>query len=415
MGVLASVLLVCLTWTSGAHAQQKTLSGRWTATAMTTQWVVGDWGDACGPRPGGGGAPGGTVRINQQGGELVVIGGTRSWRTNTCWDSQPVRSHSGGQRGWRTVCGSSPGDPRQAKVIMTMSATDDAISFSETGQYQFVIKGQNCTASVRRSRSYKILKRDGEKEPEPEPKPAPLPAPTPEPEPAPKPTPRCASPGDPARLEVRPKRKLVRPGDSFQFRAVVLDDQGCRVGLAPTWTVTSGAKQVALDGGEVRVLDEATEGEVKLTAAVRGRSVSVTLEVASKERYEALLAGGTFNAEGEVDEAAIAVIASGSIGSREVVSEGDGGSGALILGFAGVLALVLGGLGVGLAVRGRRRAREREDEQRAEKAPGGAAASSPPADDAKPAPQMICPVCGEMYAPGSEFCGKDAAKLLPVN
>ena len=37
----------------------------------------------------------------------------------------------------------------------------------------------------------------------------------------------CATPGEPARLEVRPSRKLMKTGETFAFHAVVLDAAGC--------------------------------------------------------------------------------------------------------------------------------------------------------------------------------------------
>ena len=179
---------------------------------MHVQWNIGQWGAACGPRPSGGGSGAGPVSVSQSGSELSISGLGRQWSTAECWEQYPGlarRSHSAGTRGWRNVCKTSDSDPRQATVVTTLSATDDIMSFDETGQYQFVIKGQNCTASVRRTRSFHLLQRQGEtpKTQEKPPETGQLPTGT-EPTPPPKTaTGRCATLGPPARLEVRPARK----------------------------------------------------------------------------------------------------------------------------------------------------------------------------------------------------------------
>ena len=222
-------LLLCV-FARPADAQQlKTLSGTWSASAMRSAWNVGDWGEACGPKPGGGAAPAGTVTIKQSGGELAISGAGRSYSTAECWEQMPGlarSSHSGGQRGWRTVCKSSAGDARQATVVTTVSASDSYITFDETGQYQFVIQGTNCTASVRRSRSFRLIQREGEAPPVAASSP-PVASAAPAPS-AKVPQTRCENPGPAARLEVRPSRKLMRAGEEFSFRALGLRRRGLR-------------------------------------------------------------------------------------------------------------------------------------------------------------------------------------------
>src|SRR5690606_23323117 len=122
------VALLGLSWTAPVAAQsQPTLSGRWSASAMSVQWRIGQWGSQCGPKPGGGGSASGSVSIKQTGSELTIHGGTRTYQTTQCWEQFPglsPRSHSGGKRGWRTTCKTAASDPRQATVITTLSATD---------------------------------------------------------------------------------------------------------------------------------------------------------------------------------------------------------------------------------------------------------------------------------------------------
>ena len=111
---------------------------------------------------------GGSVTITSSGSELHLSGAGRDFSTTECWEQFPGLSrvsHSGGLRGWRSTCKTKAGDPRQATIVTTISATDNQISFDETGQYQFIITGQNCTASVRRTRSLSLVQREGESAP----------------------------------------------------------------------------------------------------------------------------------------------------------------------------------------------------------------------------------------------------------
>lgn len=389
-----------------------TLSGRWSATAMRVAWNVGDWGAACGPRPGGGGAPGGTATIAQSGGELTISGAGRTYSTAECWEQFPGlnrTSHSGGQRGWRNVCKTAANDPRQATIITTISATDSTISFDETGQYQFVINGQNCTASVRRNRSFKLVQREGEAPPAPpsaapppEEKAVPVPA---KPEPPPR---RCTETGPPARLEVRPSRKLMRPGDEYAFRPLVLDANGCALGLTPTWRIATDNAPAKLVGpGKIRIADDAGETELTLSAVVAGHAANVVIEIASKDRYEALLHQGGFNDLGESGEAAVAVIASGSIGARSAVASDQARTRRrTFIAILGGAALFLGVVGVVLVLRGRRHAAL--DVAPEEEEVAGAPLTAP----RKAA--MVCPTCREEYPADGQFCAADGNRLVPL-
>jgi len=394
---------------AAARAEQPTLSGRWAASAMRVAWNVGDWGEACGPKPGGSGAPAGEVTIKQAGNELTISGTGRTWRTTECWESLPGMrriSHAGGSRGWRSVCQAAPGDPRQATLITTVSASDAYMTFDETGQYQFVIKETNCTASVRRSRSFKLLQREGEAPAEPVAE-AKRPSGAPNRTPAPAPGQQCKDAGPPARLEVRPVRKLLRPGESFAFRALVLDARGCLLPTAPTWSlVDPSAKATVSAPGSVQIAQDAPEGEIQLQARVAGQSAKVIVEVASLERYESMLRQGGFNEQGELDEASVASIASGSIGARSSVRRERAQSRrTTFIAVVGAAALLLGILGLLVVLRVRRR-------EAAEPEPLGGAEPTQP----RPAGPTgtVCPTCREEYAPGVQFCPRDGNRLLPV-
>jgi hypothetical protein len=395
-----------------ARAEPLTLAGRWNATPLSSTWNIGEWGSACGPAPSGGGAPGGAVTITSSGSELHLSGAGRDYSTTECWEQFPGLSrvsHSGGLRGWRNSCKTKAGDPRQATIITTISATDSQISFDETGQYQFIINGQNCTASVRRSRSLSIVQREGDHAPVAPPTPATPAVAAPAPSPAATPAAKvCTSPGPPERLEVRPAQKLIRPGESFEFHTVVLDAAGCGLVLSPVWKVLTDHAGLELTGpGKIRVPEDASESTVELQATLAGHSARVVVEIASAQRYDALLAQKGLNAEGESSDASVARIATTSIGGGSVVTGDDSQRRRVVfVGVVGGSALLLGLLGFVLVQHSRRKpvaAEERAPRVRLAPAltPSGLAPLA-----------KICPTCREEYPPEAAFCPNDGNRLV---
>ena len=388
-----------------SHAEAPTLAGRWSASPLRADWNVGDWGAACGPRPSGGAAAGGTVEVSSAGSELSIGFPGRAFSTTECWEQFPGltrTSHQSGPRNWQTRCQSAAGDPRQAKIVTTINATDNQIRLDETGQYQFVIQGQNCTASVRRTRVLTLVRRQGDPEPAPS-----ASAPSPQPERKPQREARCATTGLPERLEVRPSRKLMRPGEEFTFRATVVDASNCPLGVTPTWSVTSGGASVQLSGqGKVVIPEAAPEAIARLQATLADRSVSVEVEVVSRERYDALLKQGEFNAEGESSDAAIARIASSTIGARSGVGEDEAHTKKIaFVAVVGGLSLSLGLLGLLIVLRGRRRGPPQTMPPRPASATPSAAA---------PRAAKVCPTCREEYPSSAEFCASDGNRLIAL-
>lgn len=388
---------------SRAHAQAPTLAGTWTASPLSVSWQLGDWGTACGPAPSGGGEGGGTVTVTQSGNELTFAGAGRTYSTGECWERAPNMqriSHSASARNFQNVCKTGASDPRQAKVVTTISATDSRINFDETGQYQFVIEGQNCTASVRRTRSYSLIARLGEAR-----APAPSASAAPAAAPAPRPSRNCENPGLPERLEVRPSHKLMRPGESFEFRTSVVDARGCPVPVAPTWQVVSGATIVSVaPPGRVTVSPTATESKATLEVTLSDRSVRVDVEVVSKERYDGVLQAQGLDESGESKESAFTRVASESMGAREVVARDEApGKTRWFVGIAGACALVLGLLGFLLV----RRSRQAPDSVPAPDAPSRPRAPLPVGGGTK-----ACPTCREEFPPEAEFCPNDGNRLV---
>ncbi len=180
----------------------------------------------------------------------------------------------------------------------------------------------------------------------------------PEPKPEPKPAAKCTagSAGEPARLEVHPARKLLRAGERFAFRAAVLDAEGCPTGARPTWSIAPGAiaGKASIDAaGTLAVEAGAEEGKLEIVASILGKSVTVPVEVASADHYDALLAARGVDSTGD-DDAAVAVIATGTIGGRTAVADDMARERkATFLAIVVGLSLVLGFVGLVLVRRGR--------------------------------------------------------------
>ncbi|UQA60881.1 hypothetical protein [Polyangium aurulentum] len=435
-------------------ADRPTLSGSWTASALSESWSFGEWTEACGPKPAPKGAGGGAVQIREQGGELSIVGAGRAWSTSECWEQMPglarvSHSQSGGGRFWRTRCSTPSSDARRATITTTVQATDTSISMSETGQYQVTATdGATCTAQVTRSRSFSLVRRDGEDpaaaaSASASAAPSAAPAPTasaaasaPAP-PTPKPPPKvCTKAGDPARLEVYPARKVLRPGDRFAFRTVVVDEEGCGLSVKPSWTVSPGplAAKATVDAtGAVQLASDIGEGKLELVASVAGKGVTVSVEVTNPAQYEALLSSG---GPEEAEQGAVAIIATGAVGGRTAVAEDAARERKQIfVAIVGGISVCLAFAALVLARRGRRR-REEEDEEPAETAAdeepltdepaeaGGEdrpqAVIEPASEPAAPAPKAakrgkICPTCGTRYGAEDMFCGQDGTTLVLLN
>jgi hypothetical protein len=417
----------------GAAADPRTpLTGNWKAEPMTVRWVVGSWSEACGPRPSGGGDSGGDVTIEERGNELVIKAASGTFSTAQCWQMHPgleATSHAASPGVWKTTCRTAPGDARQEILQTTLNVSGDVLSLQESGQYQFVIQGQTCAASSGRWRTYR---RGAPAVPAPVETPVPVQAP-PVVKPPSAPSP-CASPGPPARLEVRPSRKLMRAGETFHFRSSVFDAMGCSLGTPVAWSVASEDGTATIDNGRLTLAEGAADGELRVTATAANQSVRVSVDVVSGDRYAALLASGDFNAEGASSEAASATITSGSLGARAgAVSAGTSDRKWTFVGLVSAIALLFALLGAWLLRRGQRAARRPvplgrtlpdtgtvvfTDEDAAGALPRryDATRLEPAAPLPASKPTTVCPVCGTMYdTRGIRVCPKDGAQLIPIN
>jgi hypothetical protein len=440
--------LAALIWAGRARADSA-LDGTWKQGPLREDYTVQKWLSACGPAPVSGSTGGGeSISVRQEGDEVAFLGGGRVFRTNQCYDPMQTlarETHSRDPSGklWRTRCTTPPSDPRRAAIDTVVSvANSHHIDVAETGRYEIVLNEGRCVADIHRSRTFDLVPAEAPV--------ASAPAPRPQPQPVTQsaaPSNPCASPGDPARLEVRPSRKLLRTGDAFAFRSIVLDRSGCATRTPTTWVFPSAAapKQgLSVDtDGRVTVAPDAAEGTYELVASAAGRSARVTVEVASPSHYEDLLSTSGLNDAGESEGVSITAISGESLGGADAKAEdGSKRRRTAFLGIVISVALALGIVAL-VGVRRSRRAaalereaqerhaerlRETEERRRTKRDKHDAAmrahemslaaAAKLAAEEAKAeaaSSRMLCPACRREYDPGSAYCPHDSNRLVPLN
>jgi hypothetical protein len=432
--------------------------GAWNMSSISESFTVQQWSSACGPAPVSGTAvPGGPVTVTGSGGELVIQG-ARTLRTDQCIDGLPTLArnvHSQDGTSWRTRCATPTADPRHAVVNTAyFVAGPDSISMAETGRYEFTINDAHCIADVRRAGS---LSRVVAAAPAPTPTAAPAPTPTvtataATPPPATASQPSCILPGDPAVLQVRPSRKLLKAGDTFSFHGAVLDSAGCGTGTTIQWTVGSvtfkdgqahaGLPTIDASGKLTVPSQDFGDATFDVVATAAGKSAHASVEVAIPADYDALLAQSGLGSTGELDAPAVAVLATSSIGAADAKAQDSARKRKLV--FIGVIAAMAALLGVVAAIGARRASRAKKaeaaaQERHAEKmkdferqkgereaqhaaqmklhresvalAQQQSAAQAARGIDTGP---VYCPSCRREYPAGTAFCTFDANRLVAI-
>ncbi len=432
-----------------AHAESAGPNGPWSTGDLTETFTVQQWSAPCGPAPVSSTMmPGGPVTVRTEGGELVIEGGARTLRTDRCLDPLQTivpQAHSGDGHQWRTRCSTPQSDPRRATVNAAyfLSATDDTLTIAETGRYEFLIEGARCVADVRRdATAHRVV--------------APTPLATAAPAPAPLPAQAavnpCATPGDPVRLEVRPSRKLLRLGDTFSFRAVVLDGNGCATPTPIQWSIAglhfkdglAHPEQPVIDAGKLTVPSApAADATFDVVATAAGRGARASVQTTSPAGYEALLAQSGLGPSGEEGDPAVVILATGTLGASDAHAE-DGARRrrTWFIAVVGGLALALGAVGLVARRRARRaldleqaavarhsskmrdfeQQKRQREEQHAEQMRAHlqsvALAQQMTAAAAKrgvAAVRTFCPSCRREFTGGGGFCPHDANRLVAVD
>jgi hypothetical protein len=432
------------------------IDGNYRQSALREDVTVSQWQDSCGPAPKSQSSGGGeTVSVRTEGDEIVLVGGNRVYRSNECYESLPglardAHSRDPSGKSWRTRCSSPKNDPRRAVLQTSITVSDGRIDLYETGKYEVTVSDGHCTADIKRMRSYAVIAKEAA---------PPSATATATATILPTETPTrmlgCQNPGPAAKLEVTPARKLVRPGDTFQIRARILDASGCAVPGAgePSWAL-SESMGVHIDmHGKVRIDDTASSGTTEVVVSAHSKRAVVLIETTTPEKYEELLKIGGLNAEGESTLGSSITLEGKE--EREVQAIDQGRTRRLWFGgVIGALSLALIGLYLVLARRAKRQAealktaaleRYKEDMHAAEAAQHSqqevhlaqmnAHLASVAARDAKVKAQkdktagaatevpllshaiassrkLTCPVCSKDFAPPFQHCPNDGAKLV---
>jgi hypothetical protein len=447
-----------------ARADVPSLDGPWTMTAVSETFVVQQWGGSCGPAPVSDAlTPPGPALVDRDGSEIAITltASRRTFRSDQCLDPMPTLArdaHSNDGHTWRTRCTTPANDPRHAIVNTAFFLTDEGtISIAETGRYELTIKGSRCVADVRRDATARHAPPNIRAAPAAAPVASgpsiPSESPVAASSPPPPPESPCGSPGDPTRLEVRPSRKLLRFGESYRFRALVVDANGCPTGTPIQWSI-GGAKtpghelapSPSVDGfGRLTIPAAGIAGDkFDVVASAAGQSARAAVEVTSPETYEALLARSGLDSNGEREEPSVTRLATTSLGASTARAEDDARRRRLVfIAIVCGLAVVLAAGGIVAALRARRRARsleiaaharhaermrayEREKRDREEQHAAQtrahlesvARAQQATAEAAANAVAMqgplFCPSCHREYAAGTAFCPFDSNRLVVV-
>ena len=460
-------LCVCagLLCARSAHADGP-FDGPWSMTAVSESFTVQQWSASCGPAPVSGTLlGGGSVTVTGGGGELQISGGRRTLRTDQCLDPMPTLArnvHTQDARSWRTRCSTPPGDPRHAVVNTAyfVAAGDNAISIAETGRYEFTINDSSCVADVRRGASLSRVVAAPPATATATPAPTDVPTATATATALPVPLTTAGAtkadcsvpPGDPARLEVRPSRKLLKLGDAFMFHAVVLDSGGCPTGTAIQWSVGAvvfkdgqkhpGVPAIDASGNLTVPASDFTDATFDVVATAAGKSARAAVQVATPADYDALLAQSGLGPTGERDEPAVAILATTAIGAENAKAE-DGARKRrlLFIGVVGGLTLLLLIVAIVGATRSRkgrkveaaaearhvekmrdfeRHKTQREAQHAAQMkahlesvavAQQQAAAAAARGQDTGP---MFCPSCRREYPAGTTYCSFDSNRVVAI-
>ena len=315
-----------------ARPSRRSVRRRWTMTAVSESFTVQEWSAPCGP------APVVAARCGRQPGDRDRRRGrapdqrrTRTLRTDQCLDPMPTlareRPHAG--RAARGARAARRRRATRARVVNTAyfvprattpsrsprrgatSSPSTRRTASPTSDAERRSRGRSSRAAERRPRRTRIASRGDRPCRAPPTATAAPPIPT-----AATPVPKvdCSvPPGDPARLEVRPSRKLLKHGRHVRFRAVVLDAAAARRGRRSSgrW-----GRSPSRTGRRTRACPRSTRtGKLTIPPPTsptsrstssrrpRGRSARASVQVTSPANYEALLAQSGLGPTGERDDA----------------------------------------------------------------------------------------------------------------
>ncbi|MFK7985385.1 MAG: hypothetical protein AB8I08_05095 [Sandaracinaceae bacterium] len=440
---LATLLLVMLA--PGRAFADGPYEGQWREGPMRIQVAVESWGGDCGPRPTSTSTQGGGAFRIAQSGDQLTFQLRRQRSTRSCWsENRAVRRVSSSYQAgtWRIVCRTPAADSRGETGTYTIQAIgDDRLQFRDVSRYDWQLNTSRCQATITTSQSFSRIGGASSTSPSPTPEPA---------------TPRC-TPGEAARVVLRPSTAEVPLGGEQCFTARVVDAEGCTVRQRARVRLAEGdgqleglCYQATQTAGRARIV--ATAGALTDTSQVTVRSMDLS-DLLARRAETGSVGSGTPEA-GDAESQTAAQV------SAVPIEEGFGLFWPLVA-LGAALALVL------LAVLLLRRkstipvAAARTGEPAKEADPNPTDAPPPEAADAPAAiapadepsgedhicptcrrgypasastcphddtplvaysvflegqeasePPRVCPTCGEKYPATVTFCGKDGATLV---
>lgn len=376
---------------------------RFTSEPGRVEAQIGEWPDACGPRPASVVLRAeGVVEIAESAGQLEIRG-TRTRRTDRCWSEnrniQKVAASAQGNS-WRVVCRTPPAEPRAETSTVTITRLDASISAREETTYDWSVDGNRCRGTLTTTRKYTLLAGP----------PSTDPVPSPNDEPAG--SARCEVTGPPAALRLSPASVEIAPGGRACVQARVVDASGCPVrdAMPPAFSLEKPPGRAGrLDGTCFFAADSSAEAEgtFRIVATAANLRAQATVLVKSQD-FSDIRAIRTPNAHGDPNVAGAESTGGAGLraGSTSPQSSSRGLAIALGLGIVGIIVVAL------LALRQRR-----APEPVTEDDPFESFSPTPPVSPplAPTTESKICPVCRLGHAGSATVCVRDGTPLVPYS
>ncbi|HKP62989.1 MAG TPA: hypothetical protein VJV78_39910, partial [Polyangiales bacterium] len=272
-GLRALGLLCGLAGSAHAQTPPSGLSGVWRAGSTQIDVALESWGEDCGPRPQSSrSAGGGIINIEQAAGQLIIHGRGQDIRSDACWSRNPsMRRQASGFANsvWTTKCKTAANDPREESGTYTLRVTgQDMLTYQDVSRYNWALKESRCVATFT---TIQTLTRRGAIEKAAAAKPVPPVAEKPEVPPEPEEKEKVCTPGDPARMSLRPRKAELEVGQRVCFKPRVVDNADCVIKDANVaWSLSHNkALRGTLLNGCFTAAETAAEaeGEFKIMAA----------------------------------------------------------------------------------------------------------------------------------------------------
>jgi hypothetical protein len=429
--ILSNILFITFIFSAGAAWAAEEWAGKWTMTSMTLKVDIESWGEHCGPQPVSyASKQARPVEISAQGGHLIFSNG--GMRTDKCGSPNPrlqTVSQTASPGNWRRVCQTEDSDPKYERGEYSLVAKQpDRLEYTAQSKFDWTLKGDHCIA---RSTEKRIYVRDTETSKETTRKQDEV-----ERENGDKTQildldfvpPACEAPGPAKRISVHPRSARLGPGQRICFKAVAIDENGCRTEINPSWAASQDGRSadgLISQAGCFKAGDTAadSEGLYSVIARAEGKSYSAEVTVVFPDLGELLAARLKpleDLQEDAVEDGGYASIPApklslvplppktGANKPGQATPSKSGWISAVILFFLGiaVIGLIIA-ISMLLKQRAIRRKRGGEPEQSEATNRDSALSSS------KPDAGMVCPKCNRGYDSSARFCPHDSEKLVP--